>query len=289
MTQFGFGQPRRGINLRWVIALVIAAVGIIGYYTKTSVNPVTGEKQHIALTAEQETALGLNSAPQMAREMGGEVSPNDPQARLVAEVGNRIWQRSDATKSPYKYTYHLVNDEKTINAFALPGGQIFITRALLNKLQNEAQLAGVLGHETGHVVGRHVAEQMAKQQLSQSLVIATAVGASDRRDGGQTAAVIASFVAQLKQLSFSRKDESEADAFGLKYMTQAGYDPRAMLGVMEILKSAGGAGGTPQIFLTHPNPDQRIEDIKTWLQQHPDLPNDLTIGRKLNAGATLDF
>src|SRR5205085_11027195 len=117
--------------------------------THTEVKPVTGEKQHIALNTDQEIALGLQAAPQMVAEMGGEVPSSDPQAQTVKEIGQRVWQSSDARRSPYKFAFHLLADPKTINAFALPGGQIFITRGLLTKLENEAQLAGVLGHETG--------------------------------------------------------------------------------------------------------------------------------------------
>jgi predicted Zn-dependent protease len=285
---YGYGGYRtsRGGGFRWIIALVIAAIGIITYLTHTEVNPVTGEKQHIAMTVEQERALGLEAAPEMAAKMGGEVDPrSDPRAAFVAQVGAQIVQRSDASRSNYadNFHYHLLSDANTINAFALPGGQIFITRALFDRLQTEAQLAGVLGHETGHVVARHSAEQMAKGELGQSLSTAFAIGSSDGSNRGQMAALAGMMANQMLQLHYSRDDELQADALGLKYMIQTGYDPSAMLAVMETLKSAARGGRQPQIFSTHPDPDARIAQIREFLQRN--YPNgvsqELAQGRSL--------
>jgi predicted Zn-dependent protease len=289
-----YGYNNGGLNLRWVIAIVIALFGVISYYTKTSKNPVTGEVQHVALDPQQEMALGLQSAPRMAAEMGGAVPTSDPMAQEVASVGQQVLHHSDAARGPYTQNFHyiLLADDRTINAFALPGGQVFITRALLTRLQNEAQLAGVLGHETGHVIGRHSSEHLAKSKLGQTLVTAYAVGKSGDR-GGYSAAIIANTVNQMFQLHYSRDDESEADQFGLKYMSEAGYDPRAMLEVMRVLKQASGGGGRgPDIFQTHPNPDARIETIQGWLKKNfPNgVPSNLTLGEPLNfSRGTRDF
>jgi len=284
---WGGGGRGRGINFRIIIAIVIALIGIIGYLGKRSVNPVTGEVQHVNLSADQEIALGLQSAPEMAQQMGGVVPPSDPRARMVEEVGNHVAESSDASSpnSPYRghFQYHLLNDPQTINAFALPGGQVFITLGLYDKLQTEAQLAGVLGHETGHVIGRHASEHMAQGQLGQMLATAVGVGASDRRNG-YGAAIAAQAANQLIQLRFSRNDESEADNFGLRYMAQAGYDPRAMLQVMEILQQASAGGRTPEMLATHPLPATRLEEIKQKIQQmFPNgIPSQLTEGRALH-------
>ena len=278
------------INPRIAIALVIAVIGIVSFIGKKSINPVTGEKQYVNLTAPQEIALGLEAAPQMAQKMGGVLDPKrDPQAALVAEVGAHVVKNSDASKpeSPYRdsFNFYLLNDPDTINAFALPGGQIFITRGLFDKLQNEAQVAGVLGHEIGHVIGRHASEHMAKGQLGSMLATAVGVGASDNRSGrGMGAAVAAQAANQMLQLKFGRADENESDSLGLKYMTQAGYDPREMLGVMEVLKNASKSrGGTPEILMTHPLPESRLQDIAATLKQmFPNgIPEQLTKGRAL--------
>ncbi len=217
--------------------------------------------------------------------MGGVVPKSDPAAALVDEVGRRLVQRSDASRSQYvdNFNFYLLKDEQMVNAFALPGGQIFITRALFDRLENEAQLAGVLAHEIGHVIHRHAAEHMAKGQLGQMLVGAVAVGASDDRNRGQMAAMTAMMVNQMFQLRFSRKDELESDAYGLKYMVQSGYDPSQMRKVMLILKEASGSRGGASILATHPDPDARIEKIEEFLQQnYPNgVPAELTQGRSL--------
>src|SRR4029079_2095219 len=152
---------------RLVIALVIALIGVVSYYSTTSENPITGEKQHIKLKPEEEVTLGRDLAPQMAAQFGGLSS--SPGRDRVSQVGARIVQGSSAAKTPYQYRFHLVADRQTVNAFALPGGQIFITEALYRLLNSEDELPAVLGHEVGHVLARHSAEQLAKQQLTQNL------------------------------------------------------------------------------------------------------------------------
>jgi predicted Zn-dependent protease len=256
-----------GLPIRLLIGLAIVLVGVIGYFSRTSVNPVTGEKQHISLTADQERALGLQAAPQMAAEMGGEVPASDPRSVFVKEVGQRVSSQSSARNSPYTFEYHLLKDEQTVNAFALPGGQVFITLGLYTKLPDEAALAGVLGHETGHVVGRHAAEHMAKGQLGQMLVTGVGVaGSGDQR--GYQAAMVAQVINQMAQLKFSRSDESEADFLGLRFMSEAGYDPRAMLDVMRVLEDLSKGNRQPQFLLTHPYPEARYEAIKDYLSKN---------------------
>ena len=271
--------------IRLVIAIVIALGGIVAYYARTSVNPVTGEKQHISLTAEQETALGLNAAPQMAAQMGGDVPPDDPDASFVRTVGERVVRSGDASRSPYHFDFHLLNDSRTVNAFALPGGQVFITRGLLSRLKTEAQLAGVLGHEIGHVIHRHGAEHLSKAELAGSLTIAVGVGASDRRGGGQAAYAISQIVSEMMQLRYSREDELEADQYGLATLPHAGYDPSAMLGVMEILAKASAGGGQPEFMSSHPHPESRIEAIRAWLGKNyaGGVPRTLTQGKTLGS------
>lgn len=272
--------PGRGFPI--LLALIIAAVGYFTYLSHTEENPVTGVKQHVSISPQQEIRLGLQTAPQMAAKMGGEVRSNDPRAKEVQKIGQEIIDQSIAHKGPWRFQFHLLADSKTINAFALPGGQIFITLGLLNQLQTEAQLAGVLAHEAGHVIQRHSAQQMAKSQLGQILVLATGMGASDPNNPNrsQQIAAIASMVNQMTQLRYSRKDELEADQWGLKIMSQAGYDPKAMLEVMKILEKASPGGHTPEMLLTHPYPENRIVQIQAYLKEHPSSSK-LSEGRSL--------
>ena len=279
-----------GINLRVIAGLVIAAIGVISYLTHTEVNPVTGEKQHISISVDQEKALGLQAAPQMAQEMGGIADDSDPRTAEVKKIGQELLAKTDAGKSPYTDNFHfnLLRDNQTINAFSLPGGQVFITAALYDRLENEAQLAGVLGHECGHVIGRHGAEQMATGQLGSMLVTAIGIGASDSRGRGQLAAMAAAMANSMLQLRYSRDDEFEADHFGLQFMSQAGYDPSQMRRVMEILKQvAGKSSAAAAIFQTHPDPDARIDRIDQFLKEnYPNgVPGNFRTGFNLKSGA----
>jgi predicted Zn-dependent protease len=274
--------PSRGGGFgRLLIALGIALFAWISYSSHTEENPVTGEKQHIALSPQQEIRLGLESAPTMSKQMGGELPDSDHRTQEVKTLGNFLISHTLAKNSPWQFQFHLLADPKTVNAFALPGGQIFITEGLYSKLQNEAQLAGVLSHEMGHVIERHSAAQMAKSQLGQSLVLAVGAATSDRSNAPFMAAAV---VNQMLQLRYSRHDESQADEWGIKLMSQAGYDPEQMIEVMRVLKAvAGSAGGaTLEIFQTHPNPDLRIQQIQEYLEKHKDeIPKNLSKGKAL--------
>ncbi len=293
--QYGGGQPRR-FNMRLIIGVVIALIGVVSYFSKTQINPVTGEKQRVSMTADQEMALGLQAAPDMARQMGGIIdAKSDPRAATVSRIGWTLVNNSpDIQKSPYTHNFHfyLLRDPQTINAFALPGGQVFITAGLYDRLENEAQLAGVLGHEIGHVINRHAAEHMAEGQLGQMLVTGVAVGTSDR-DSGRVATMAAAMASQMLQLKYSRGDELEADLYGMSFMSQSGFDPTEQRRVMEILKQAAGSGRPgSDIFATHPNPDARIEKIEQFLKEKfPNgVPSTLTKGASLRgSGAPVDL
>ncbi|MGD9790608.1 MAG: M48 family metalloprotease [Phycisphaerales bacterium] len=257
--------PQLRISPRLVLAAVIAIVTLIGYYSRSSHNPITGRTQRVALSPAQEIALGLQSAPEMARQFGG-LSADRGATALVESIGAKLVAALPPEAHPYPFQYHLLADRNTVNAFALPGGQIFITEALYSRLKTEGQLAGVLGHETGHVLARHSAEQMAKTQLAQGLVGAAGTAASDYGAGGaaqQTAAA----VAQFSLMKYGRNDEIEADALGLRFMHAAGYDPRALIGVMRILAEASGGSDRPEFMSTHPNPGNRIEQIENAIAE----------------------
>ncbi len=264
MPIFRGGGGGSQLKMRLIIAGVIALGAIIAYISKFEKDPLTGEYRAVAMQPDQEIQMGLQAAPQMAAQMGGVVDPRtDKSAAHVAAVGHKLVQAYKANESPYagKFQFHLLRDDRTVNAFALPGGPIFITRALYSQLENEDQLAGVLGHEIGHVLYRHASEHMAKGQLGQQLVGAVTVGAGD-----YTAGQLANAVNQMIQMKYGREDELQSDNWGLENMYAAGYDPREMVRVMEILKRASGGGGSgPSIFATHPNPDQRIEEIKAYI------------------------
>ncbi|MBO0331621.1 M48 family metalloprotease [[Muricauda] lutisoli] len=250
---------RRGSwRIRILIGLAIVAFAFVRRCSNQEENPYTGRTQNINMTAEQEIAIGLQSAPEMAQQHGG-LYPDERMQALVDAVGNKLVQKSIARETPYPYEFHLLADDSTINAFALPGGQIFITYALFSQL-NEPQLAGVLGHEIGHVIGRHSAERIAESNFWQTL----ATGASVGVDMGNLVAGIG----QNTLLKNGRGDELESDELGVLFMIQSGYDPYEMIAVMEILKAAAGPNSVPEFQSTHPDPENRIDKIKEAIQQY---------------------
>lgn len=263
---------RRGMRIpvRVVIAVLVVGFALVKYYSSSSTNPVTGATQHVSLTPSQERALGLQAAPEMIRQMGG-LSRDAAAGERVQRVGMKIVNAMPSEyvqfAREYSFDYHLLADTQTVNAFALPGGQVFITEALYRKLQTEGQLAGVLGHETGHVLARHSAQQMAKGELTQGIVGGATVAASGSPDSARAAQAVAGMVGNMIMLKYGRSDELQADQLGVRLMVLAGYDPRAMIGVMQILDATSGGSARPEFTSTHPNPGNRIEHIKAELEK----------------------
>lgn len=245
-------------KIRIFIGLAILAFALVQRCSNQEANPYTGRVQNINMSAEQEIAIGLQTAPEMAARHGG-LYPDERLQTLMDAVGNRLVQNSIARETPYRYQFHLLADDQTINAFALPGGQIFITYALFTRL-NEAQLAGVLGHEIGHVIGRHSAERIAESNFWKTVAMGATVGA----DAGS----VVSSIGQSTLLTNGREDELESDKLGVLLMIRAGYEPEEMIRVMEILKEAAGPDRVPEFQSTHPDPDNRIAKIREAISEY---------------------
>jgi predicted Zn-dependent protease len=248
-----------GLNIRLLLMLGVIGFSVLSYYMKSSVNPITGEKQHVTMTPDQEVAMGLQSAPSMAAEFGGEYQDARVQTS-IKQIGMKLVHGAGLINSPYRFDFHVLADPETVNAFALPGGQIFITVGLLKRLEKEDQIAGVLGHEIGHVVNRHSAEHMAKQSMWQGIVQGVAMGSD------MSGAQIASVVSNMINLKYGRNDELESDKYGLHYMHDSGYEPESMIRVMEILDQASGGRKQSEFQSSHPSPENRIIKIKEELE-----------------------
>jgi beta-barrel assembly-enhancing protease len=262
---------------RLIIAAVLALFSLLSYFGTKQHNPITGEAQHVRISADQEIALGLQAAPELADQFGG-LSPDQRGQSLVDQVGQRLVRQSAAKDAPYRFDFHLLDDDRTINAFALPGGQVFTTEALAHRLNTPGELAGVLGHEIGHVVGRHGAEHLAKAQLMQGLGSAGVIAASDpdRPGASYQNQMLAAAITQLISMKFGRDDELESDRLGVRFMAEAGYDPRSMIRVMQVLQEASKRRGRSEFFSTHPNPENRMGRIKEAIQAQ--FPNGVPAG-----------
>ena len=258
-------RSRGGNRLRMLIALGLAVFSLISFFSSKEFNPVTGEDQYVNISQDQEIALGLQSAPQMADQFGG-LDPNPQYQQIVDIVGIQLVRESVALESDYPFEFHMLADARTVNAFALPGGQIFITRALFERLDTEGQLAGVLAHEIVHVLARHGAERIAQTELTQGLTGAVVLATYDPNNpSSQQKAQLALLAGQLINMKFGREDEIQSDTLGVQIMADAGYDPRAMIEVMQVL-AAASPNGPSEFFSTHPNPENRIARIQAAIE-----------------------
>lgn len=241
-----------------------------------STNPATGKRQIALMGEQQEIAMGREAAQQAVQQIG--LYPDDQLQAYVSQIGKRLAADSERPNLPW--TFQVV-DDPAVNAFALPGGFIFVTRGLLTHLTNEAELASVLGHEIGHVTGRHSVEQMSKAQLAQIGLVA---GMLLKPELGEAYGGLAQQGLQLMFLKYGRDDENEADSLGLRYMVRDSYDPREMSGVFETLRRVGEremkGAKVPQWLSTHPHPENRVQRINEQVAKLGQLPAQPTVGRE---------
>jgi len=246
-------------------ALLLAAWAIgLAALAGCSLNPVTGKRELILISREQEIALGADAAPDFEKEFGGKVA-SEPLQQYIRALGAKIAAVSDRPM-PYEYTL-LASDVP--NAFALPGGKIYITAGLMKAMTNERQLAAVLAHETAHVAARHSVKQMQKQMGAQLLLeIASRAGGADT---STAAADIGKVVATMALLKYSRDDEYQADQVGIEYAARAGYNPWGMVELLHVLLNMQEQepGRLEEMFQTHPLSSKRLEKARAILTGNP--------------------
>jgi predicted Zn-dependent protease len=224
-----------------------------------AVNPITGQKRLMLMPEQQDIELGRQVAPEVEKQMGGKIADKSLQ-NYIDDVGQKI---ATVGHKPY-WEYHFVAlNDKSVNAFTLPGGYIFITKGMLKKLTNEAQLAGILSHEIIHVVARHYAAAASREASESGLMLlAVALSGAKVPRGALEAADLAR---QIFGLRYSRKDEREADLAGLDYMVVAGYNPYGTIESMQMLKREDSVRPI-EFFSTHPAPQNRIAYLSARIQ-----------------------
>jgi predicted Zn-dependent protease len=233
-------------------------------------NPVTGKKELSLVSESQEIEMGKEASQQTIQQIG---LVNDPQLQAyVSGIGMKMAKASERPNLPWEF--HVVNDA-SVNAFALPGGFIFVTRGLLTYINDEAELATVVGHEIGHVTNRHSVQQISKAQVAQ---LGLGVGSILSSDVAKYAGV-ASQGLQVLFLKYSRDAESEADLAGFRYALSQNYDVREMANVFHTLDRVGeaaGGGKLPDWLSTHPAPADRVTATEARLDTlHKDLSNSI--------------
>ena len=237
----------------WRVSGWVLLAGLAAGLSSCARNPATGKNEISLVSESQEIQMGQEYAQQIVRSMG--VYDDKKVQDYVSRLGMRIATESERPNLPWAF---YVMDDPTVNAFALPGGSIFVTRGILTHMNDEAELVGVLGHEIGHVTARHSVQQMTRQQIAQ---IGLGVGSIISSDVAQYAGLASQGLGVLF-LKYGRDAESQADQLGFKYMVRDGYDPHAMASMFTTLQRVSrleGAGDIPEWASTHPDPGNRVE------------------------------
>jgi predicted Zn-dependent protease len=248
--------PVSGMNRRDFMRL--SALATAGLITGCATNPVTGESQLMLMSEQQEIQIDRQNAPfQLSADYG--ITQDRQLEAYIGQTGQRLASLSHRPQMPYRFN---VVNATYINAYAFPGGTISATRGILLKLNDEAELASLLGHELGHVNARHTARQMSQAMLTQALVGgAAAVAGTAGSALGDLTAQLGSIGAGALLASYSRDNEREADDLGLRYMAAAGYNPKGFVGLMDMLRTLNKQkpNAVQMLFSTHPMSDERYQ------------------------------
>ncbi len=241
---------------------VLPALLVLAFATACATNPVTGRRELSFMSEAQEISIGQESDPQIKEEMG--VYNDAALQQYVSEIGMRMAKISERPNLPWRFT---VVDVPAVNAFAVPGGFIYITRGILPFLDSEAELAGVLGHEIGHVTARHSAQQYTRQVSGQVGLVALGIFVPAARPFGE----LSGQALGVLFLRYGRDDELQADQLGARYESTLGWDPAGVPAFLSTLgrldQAAGDRRGVPNWLSTHPEPLARVKDIQPVVDQ----------------------
>jgi predicted Zn-dependent protease len=240
-----------------------------------AVNPVTGERDFMLITEEQEIQIGEDASPSLKWEFGGQYQDRTLESYLDTIVKD-LWKISERPHLPVRF---YIQNTSVPNAFALPG-HVAITRGLLSEMDNEAQFAAVMGHEVGHVMARHTAQRISRMQLQQAGLAVGSVALKDQK-GGSALLTIGAVGSSLLLLKYDRDQEIQSDKLGVKYMAELGYDPQEALAAHKVLeksvdnylkragKSRGEDSFISSLLSTHPRTEVRLSEIQTMIDALP--------------------
>ncbi len=251
---------------------LVAAVVVTSALAACTTNPTTGRSQFLTMSRDEEIKLGAEAAPELTTEFGGKVPDGQLQA-YVGNIGRRLAAVTEADNPSLPWEFTLLNSP-VINAFALPGGKVFVSRGLAVEMTNEAQMAAVLGHEIGHVTAKHTNERFAQAAglTIGGTILGAVIGGAATGDAGGAGigAGAGAAVGGVVGLAFSRDQEVEADRLGMRYMEKIGYDPVGAIEVQQILaRAAAKGGGAPlEILSTHPSSETRIKELEKRYQKY---------------------
>jgi len=256
----------------FVMVMSVALVSLVGCET----NPYTGRSQLLMTSVSQEMQMGAQAYSQVKNDPKMHQSQDPREIEPVRRVAAHIIEAAKRSKyaemaNQFQWEVTVIKDDKTMNAFALPGGKIAVYTGIFPVAKTEAGLAAVLGHEVTHALARHGAERMSQGQLTNVTlqVLGTAAGtAGGNAMLGQAAmAALGAGVQVGVLLPFSRKHESEADYIGILLAADAGYDPRESVHLWERMEQVSGGKGPSEFLSTHPGHETRIEQLKKWMPE----------------------
>jgi predicted Zn-dependent protease len=259
------GTPRKGL------AITMTFIGVV-FAVSCATNPVSGKNELALVSESEEIAMGRQGAADVTATIG--LYPDVGLQAYVWRVGQGVASKTERPSLPWDYR---IVDDASVNAFALPGGFIFVTRGLLAHMTNEAELASVLGHESGHVAARHSVQQMSRQQVaSLGLGLGSVLSPAIARVGPAASAGLG-----LLFLKYSRDDETQADQLGFRYALADGKDARQMINLFTMLQGdeqLSGAGRLPEWEATHPDPGNRIKAVQSLIAASKENFGSKTIG-----------
>jgi len=264
--------PSRWIRVMTVVCLVAGGMSLVGCET----NPYTGRSQLLMTSMNQEMQMGAQAYNQVKNDPKMKPSQDPREIEPVKRVAARIVEAAKRSKyaemaKQFQWEVTVIKDDKTANAFALPGGKMAVYTGIFPMAKTEAGLAAVMGHEVVHALARHGAERMSQGQATNIglKVIGAAIGLSGGNPmlGQATMAALGAGAQVGVLLPFSRKHESEADYIGILLAADAGYDPRESVELWERMGQASGGGGPSEFLSTHPSHDTRIDQLKEWMPE----------------------
>ena len=270
-------------HIKWLPLLLAGLFFAYQYFSSEKfVNPETGRKSHVAMSAREEALLGLQSYQQVLAQ--SKSIDSGPELEMIKRVASRLASATGKAGADFDWQVSLIRSSQ-INAFCLPGGKVVVYTGILPITQNEPALATVLGHEMAHATSRHGSQRVLEQNLAQTALTGVAMSLSDM-DYDKQRAVMGALGAGTQfgvLMPFSRKHESEADAIGLLYMARAGYDPRESIRFWQRMENAGGAQ-PPEFLSSHPSHGTRIQQLEAEMPKaleeynkspHADVPTSL--------------
>ncbi|MFO0706246.1 MAG: M48 family metallopeptidase [Nitrospira sp.] len=265
-------RSRRAMQRVTIVVLSLITMGLQGCET----NPYTGRHQLLMTSVDQEMQMGAQAYQQVKSDPKMRQSQDPREIEPVKRVAARIIEAAKRSKygemaQQFQWEVTVIKDDKTMNAFALPGGKIAVYTGIFPVAKTEAGLAAVMGHEVVHALARHGAERMSQGQLTQAALQVASAAAGASGGGGlmsQAAMAALGVGAQVGVLlPFSRKHESEADYIGILLAADAGYDPRESVHLWERMEQLSGGGGPAEFLSTHPGHETRIEQLKEWMPE----------------------